>query len=98
MAIRRKERLPFKTTPMGVVVVIVALVASLGLFWAAVIYGFDRSREQRAFACFLAGGACLGGGIGAVIGQSFRDEKGGTAQMGVFIGTLVGPFVVTVLF
>jgi hypothetical protein len=90
MAKRRKERLPFKTTPVGVAVVIVAFIASLGFFWAAAAYG--------DIGCFLAGGSYLGGAIGTIVGQWFRDERGGTAQMGAFIGTLAGPFVVTALF
>jgi hypothetical protein len=109
MAIRRKERLPFKTTPKGVVVVIVAFIVSLGLFWAAhesIMSVVFRTAAIEAgkpatngdIGCFLAGAACLGGAVGAVVGQWFREEKGGTAQMGAFIGTLAGPLVVTVLF
>jgi hypothetical protein len=108
--IRRKEGLPFETTPTGVALVIVAFVASLGLFWAAresimsvLMRGMALEYAQKPatygdIGCFLAGGACLGGAIGSVVGHWFRDEKGGQWHLGAFIGTLVGPLVVVVLF
>ena len=45
----------------------------------------------------LAGGSFMGGALGAAIGQVFRDEKGGAALMGAFVGALAGPLIVLIL-
>ena len=109
MAGPKKTRLPYEVTRKGLAAVCIAFIASLCLFW----YGAESIKfpVMRAMAIelpahtadspfwpILAGASLMGGAIGAVAGQWFRDERGGAALMGAFIGALAGPPVLLILF
>src|SRR5258708_9312734 len=55
------------------------------------------ANSSSRFWAILAGASFMGGAFGAAIGQVFRDEKGGAASMGAFVGALAGPLIVLIL-
>jgi uncharacterized membrane protein len=83
MAGSRKERLPYQITLRGLLAVTTAFTISLCLFWYA--------ECLESWWAIFAGAAFMGGALGAVIGQVFRDEGGGAASMGAFVGALSVP-------
>ena len=107
MAPRRSERLPYQFTLRGFVAVTTALTIALCLFWyggedfVGPIRRLIRIEYPVAinpfgwWAC-VAGASFLGGALGAVIGQVFRDERGGAASMGAYLGALAGPLIVLI--
>jgi hypothetical protein len=110
MAGSGKMRLPYQITPIGLLAVSTSFVISLCLFW----YGREsvEAPVMRLLAIevpesmassgswwdILAGASFMGGALGAAIGQVFRDERGGAASMGAFVGALAGPPIVLILF
>jgi hypothetical protein len=46
----------------------------------------------------FAGTSLVGAALGAAIGQVFRDERGGAASMGAFVGALAAPPILVLLF
>jgi hypothetical protein len=108
MARSRRERLPYRITRGGLLAVTTAFTLSLCLFW----YGgrsfvdplippipgeFPTPPIPYGWWALFAGASLMGGALGAAIGQVFRDERGGAASMGVFIGVLAGPPIVVIL-
>jgi hypothetical protein len=102
------RRLPFGFTRGGLLAVGAAFLVSLCLFgygtgtMLAVLNPIPGSDPIGAKGCsyllaVLAGGSFMGGALGAAIGHLFRDEKGGAALMGAFIGALAGPPIVLFL-
>jgi hypothetical protein len=98
--------LPFGFTRGGLLAVGAAFLVSLCLF----AYGIGpmlavlnpKPGSETILGCspvlaVFAGGSLMGGAVGTVIGQLFRDEKGGAAVMGAFVGTLAGPLIVAIL-
>ena len=53
--------------------------------------------SSSAIWAVLAGASFMGGALGAAIGQIFRDEKGGAASMGAFVGAMIGPPILLIL-
>jgi hypothetical protein len=110
MAGSRKKRLPYQITPSGFVAVSTGFIISLCLFW----YGAESIKapvvrmlaievpesiaSSGSWWSLLAGASFIGGAFGAAIGQVFRDERGGTASMGAFVGALTGPPILITLF
>jgi hypothetical protein len=94
----RKKRLPYQFTPAGFVAVATAFSFSLGLFWYA---WADLISENivtsSVFLSFVVGASLMGASLGAAIGHIFRDDRGGTALMGAFIGAIVAPPLLLVL-
>jgi hypothetical protein len=109
MAGARKERLPYQITLRGFLAVTTAFTLSLCLFWygaesleASVLRAMAREVPNSMASsgnwwALLAGASFMGGALGAAIGQVFRDEKGGAASMGAFVGALAGPPIVLIL-
>jgi hypothetical protein len=99
MAESRKQRLPYQISRGGFLAVTTAFTISLCLLgyggeaFLAAIIGPEPASPNGWWA-FLAGASFMGGALGAVIGQVFRDERGGAASMGAFIGALGGPPIV----
>jgi hypothetical protein len=104
-----KERLPYQITPGGLLAVITAFTVSLCLF----CYGGEcfvgpikRTMAMEvpepagwgSWWAIVVAASFMGGALGAAIGQVFRDERGGTASMGAFVGALAGPPIVLILF
>jgi uncharacterized membrane protein len=85
MAGRRRERLPYQITLRGFVAVTTAFTIALCLFWYAECF--------ESWWAIFAAASFMGGALGAVIGQVFRDETGGAASMGAYLGALAGPLV-----
>jgi hypothetical protein len=54
-------------------------------------------RTSSPFWAILVGASLMGGALGAVIVQVFRDEDGGEASIGAFVGALAGPPIVLIL-
>jgi hypothetical protein len=108
----RNERLPYEITRSGLLAVSAAFLISLCLFWygagsieaplmraMAIEVPKSIARTNSPFWAILAGASFMGGGVGAAIGHLFRDEKGGAAAMGAFVGALAGPpFILVFLF
>jgi hypothetical protein len=109
MANSGKDPLPYRITLFRFVPIITAFAISLCLFW----YGRDGFAHpiRRALAmevrgperpgswwAIFAGASCMGAVLGATIGRVFRDERGGAASMGAFVGALAGPPIVLILF
>ena len=97
-----KERLPCEITRAGWLAVGTAFIISLCLFWYAAEdpYVMAMTIGEPVCSTLLAvfpGGSLMGAALGAVIGRAFRDEKGGAALMGGFVGVLAGPLVVVIL-
>jgi hypothetical protein len=103
------RRLPYQITRGGLIAFSMAVLISLGLFWygAEAAGAFMQPPPMRApepmarpggWWAIFAGASFLGGALGAAIGQVFRDERGGAASMGAFVGVLAGPPIVVILF
>jgi hypothetical protein len=95
----KKPRLPYRVTLGGILGVLVAIGLALALFRHAVMSvcyadGFPIINLWAVFG----GTALLGGAVGAPIGQIFRDERGGMALMGAFIGAVVAPLLLVLGF
>ena len=102
MAGSGKERLPYEITRSGWLAVGAAFIISLCLFWYAAENGNVMAMATGEPGCstllaVFPGGSFMGGALGAVIGQVFRDEKGGAASMGAFVGALARPLIVLIL-
>jgi hypothetical protein len=106
----RNERLPYEITRSGLLAVGAAFLISLCLFWygagsieatlmrmMAIEVPKSIARTNSPFWAILAGASFMGGGLGAAIGHLFRDEKGGAAAMGAFVGALAGPPLILIL-
>jgi hypothetical protein len=104
-----RKRLPYEITRGGFIAFSAAVLISLGLFWygAEVAEAFVQPPPMRAqesmarpggWWAIFAGASLLAGALGAAIGQVFRDERGGAASMGAFVGALAGPPIVVILF
>jgi hypothetical protein len=87
-----------------------ALLTSICLFWygaetveATVMVmampggGYLSIGRPGSWWAIFAGASLLGGVLGAAIGQVFRDERGGAASMGAYVGALAGPAIVVIL-
>jgi hypothetical protein len=109
-AVSGKERLPYEITRGGLLAVGTAFIISLCLFWygaESVAAPFMRAMaievpesiasSSSPFWAILAGASFMGGALGTAIGQVFRDERGGAALMGAFVGALAGPPIVLIL-
>jgi hypothetical protein len=105
---REEWPLPYEITWGGLRAVGAAFLISLCLFGygagnvMAVLNPIPGSEPMADLGCLhvlavLAGGPLMGGALGAAIGHVFRDEKGGAALMGAFIGALAGPPIVLFL-
>ena len=104
------KRLPYQVTRRGLLAVTTAFIISLCLFGCG--FGCFEAPAQRALAmgvpvsatssgswwAIFAGASFMGGALGAVIGQVFRDERGGAASMGAFVGALAGPPIMVIFF
>lgn len=99
-----RKRLPYQVTRRGLLAVTTAFTISLCLFWyggedfvGLVAIETPPPLSPYSWWAILAGASFMGGAFGATIGQVFRDERGGMASMGAFIGALAGPPIVLIL-
>jgi hypothetical protein len=86
---RRRGRRLFQFSLRELVFELVAVSFSAGLLRYAVM--------QESFLVGVAGVMLLGGAIGAAIGRSLDDERGGGGLMGAFLGALALPVFLPVL-
>lgn len=94
MAARREKRPPYQFSLRGLIFFSVALCVSFGLLRDAVLSyqptdGFPLAPPPFNLGSSFGAVVLLGGAIGAAIGHFFRDERGGVALMGGWVGIVI---------